>query len=405
MKLRNLFFASLAMVTFAACSNDNDPLPDPEAQVVDAGDVNINIVTKSSSTTKAEGDTQKGESVESTVNSLKIYVFENEKYFTEEAVTSAGTENNGYKDEKLYSNIKISGLKTNTKYDFVAVANFNETGQTLTGKTLEQLQKMVLTYAPINPFVMSGSYSTSTLNTGANTFTINISRRLAAVQLEGVKLQLPEDAPENFKAAKAYLTEIYLVNAKATAQLGTDYATGATDIEIAKAAYLHGSNNNIHKDPQNKTEGFWGSKNDALLKHPAIPNNKLQLITNVNATTGLGDNVRLYAFPTTSENIAEASHPIMLKLRVEFDAAENAEPITDNVRYYTIYLKPDGGDQTTIPTTYGVKNNALYKVTATIKGLGSKRDDVVEETAGEVIASIQVMPWTVVKQNEGNLTD
>lgn len=407
MKLRNLFFASLAMVTFAACSNDNDPLPSPEAQAVDAGDVKLTITTKTSDNTKAEGDnTLAGTIAESTINTLDVYVYVSDgnngwTYFAEKNLTNptAAGQNPTEQNENYYS-VTFAGLKTETKYKFIAVAN----------KTIENtptyadLIATTLTYGnPTSNFVMSGSQEKSGFveasNTNAataNTVTINISRRLAAVEVSGLTLNLPASVPDNYKNAKATVQDIYLVDINSQAKLGDNSASNL-ESEI-KGNYIFGSTYNIYSNQVSPNPFGTYNKYLSALKKDSPTDNYLAI--ELKQPNDQGPQVtkdfndyRLYAFPTSITT--DGKHYPMLKLRVLFEK----DGYNSEVRYYTIKLKhgTNGAQE--------LHNNVIYQVSAAITGIGSSKDDETETTAGDVAATIQVKAWTVVTQNAGDITD
>lgn len=390
MKLRNLFFASLAMVTFAACSNDDEPAMPDNNTPVDAKALDLTLTTKNLTKADPNADENAKEGNEIKIKSLKVYIFEgvDNTYFAEKEVTLAegGSVADAYE-------VTIDRLKTTTPYTLVAIANPHGT---LNTTNLAALESSVVEYdaqfVANEGFTMSGSTTitaTELVATDATEVnadkTINISRRLAAIELANVKIKLPANTPENFKLATATLQSAYMVNVREAAYMGSD---AASDVEIEKldAKVLYGA------------EGAFGDAHTS-----AILNTKLAMtiadnttIAATNEGTNFTNTTRIYAFPTDGTRTIEGKQTEVqpaLKLQVLFSNDDFSE-----TRYYTIFINGNNEGNK-------IKNNALYQISATITGLGSKDDNTVEETAKDVTANIIVKPWEVKTQDEGNLTD
>lgn len=411
MKLRNLFFASLAMVTFAACSNDDEPgIENNEPQ--DAS-LFVNVTTSTGPISKAGTETGSVTNVnESKINDLKLYVYSGQDYFTEFTIISNGKAGEGvasatneYDTKEPAYSFKLAGLKTATPYTLVAIANphFNaDENINLRTSKLNAVLAAAQTYdaqfagnsetaSDNGSFTMVGITSIADDELAAdpattNTAKINISRRLAAVQISEITMNLSDDAGENFKNATVKLNGIALINVRSTTKTGTMAQAGTKDTPHTTGvdATLENASALIHGNVWDKT-----ATPNTNLKQEYTGNNfalggaKANKAITIDETSGIYN--RLYAFPTTDNNL-------IFKLKLTY---KNTTLDTEEIRYYNIHLANNK-----------IQNNTLYTLKATITGVGSKDPDVVEETAGDITTTLNVLPWQVATvQNEGDLKD
>lgn len=390
MKLRNLLFASLAMVTFAACSNDDEPGLPTEAELPDAAPVSLTITTKAEPTkavTKAE---EQGTGNESTVTSMVIYVFNSNdgSYFAEKAVDlTTAKPNANNKNENAYSAV-ISDLKQTT-YTFVAIASPHYQTTPAAKSDYATLMNAIQTYesqfAGNAGFVMSGQVG-ATLTAESKDISIELKRCLAAIELKNVKINFTADVPDNFKKATATLLSTYLINVKKESYTDNNGST-RDNIEIVGGTLYHGSSaSDAYGKANNETYNAYLNQTWANNNIPTLGKDDIDVTT------------RFYAFPTTLDGGADNTNAekIVLKLKVKYDFQTPDEETgeTSAIRYYSIYVNNNTIDR-----------NTLYRINATISGLGSKDDITTEGTAGNVSVDLQVLPWTVIEQNEPAIKD
>lgn len=202
MKIKNLFFASLAALTFAACSNDDAPAPQ-------AGNVVINFSTVSA-TTKAEGNLDLTSLLEeSTISSGEVVVFDDKGQIVTRRTLSNGS-----------VTIEGSALAVNTTYTFAGVAN-----HTTTATTLEDLGKEIVTLgSKEDDFVMYGTVSKK-IGEATEEIEIEVKRVLSGVQLLSIKSAFKAGTPDYAVKGEAKVKGLYLSETNPTAQLnGTPIA-------------------------------------------------------------------------------------------------------------------------------------------------------------------------------------
>lgn len=215
MRIKNLFFASLAALTFAACSNDDAPVPQ-------AGNVVINFSTVSA-TTKADPETLDLTSLseESTISSGEVVVFDANGQIVTRRTLSNGS-----------VTIEGSALAVNTTYTFAGVAN-----HTTTATTLEDLGKEIVTLGSKKAnFVM---YGTVIKEIGETTedIEIEVKRVLSGVQLLSIKSAFKDGTPDYALNGKATVKGLYLSQTNPTAQLnGTPIAADDEGLTSGLAA-------------------------------------------------------------------------------------------------------------------------------------------------------------------------
>lgn len=213
MKIKNLFFVSLAALSLAACSNDE------EANIPQEGSVVINLTT-SEPKTKADTDpgTTEGYAAENAMTSGKVYAFLN------------GTTLVETKDFSSESNsVEFTKLTQGSNYQFVAVANSDKAVATADGfKTIE-------IEAPTSKanFVMYEAASVASLG-ATNNINMTVKRVLSAVQLASVTRAQTGDIPSTFANAEMQIESLTLYNVNPSVYLNGDKKDGtkenATDL-------------------------------------------------------------------------------------------------------------------------------------------------------------------------------
>lgn len=212
MKIKNLFFVSLAALSLAACSNDE------EANIPQEGSVVINLTTSEPKTKADDPGTTEGYAAENAMASGKVYAFLN------------GTTLVETKDFSSESNsVEFTKLTQGSNYQFVAVANSDKAVATADGfKTIE-------IEAPTSKtnFVMYEAASVASLG-ATNNINMTVKRVLSAVQLASVTRAQTGDIPSTFANAEMQIESLTLYNVNPSVYLNGDKKDGtkenATDL-------------------------------------------------------------------------------------------------------------------------------------------------------------------------------
>ncbi len=137
MKLRNLLFGTMIACVFAACSNEDDPIPsvDP-TPTPEAGTADLTIVVKNltkSTQTKANGDENAKEG-EATIYNLFVALYNEDGTFLQVSDLAVNKD-----EESTDSNneIKFEGLKAGASYRALAFANVPMEALTATANSFE----------------------------------------------------------------------------------------------------------------------------------------------------------------------------------------------------------------------------------------------------------------------------
>lgn len=313
MKIKNLFFASLAALTFAACSNDDAPVP--EAGVTFK-------LTSTSSLTKAVNTTSVG--AEATIKDATVYLH------------STTT------DKSYSSNIKPNAATGDVtinvpagKYTVAAVANFVPTNKA----TLDDLKNnsVALKSNTKDNFVMFGTAGTIEVEAGQKLTVekpIEVFRLVSAIQLGTFTFDIPASADQFYvKAQKDGKIKI------ASVMLEKSIAS----IKLDGSADGDGTVLGIDNDVKNLFLNATIDKHDVT----TVGDKKAIVVTADEAQGVISE--RVYGYPGTAA---------ILSLEVVYGEGENVRS-----RYYSIDL--------TSKIVDGLDANVLYTVNATINGIGS----------------------------------
>lgn len=220
MKVKNLFYVSLAALSLAACSNDE------EANIPQEGSVVINLTT-SEPKTKADPDpdTTEGYADENAMNTGKVYAFLDGTTLVETKAFSTGS-----------NSVEFTKLTQGRNYQFVAVANSEEAAATADGfKTIE-------IEAPTKKenFVMYEVASVASLG-ATNNIDMTVKRVLSAVQLATVvRTQTEGVVPSLYTKADMQIESLTLYNVNPSVQLDGDKKDGVKEKATDLAAEFTG---------------------------------------------------------------------------------------------------------------------------------------------------------------------
>lgn len=232
MKIKNLFVLSLAALSFAACSNEDEPIAPQEGSLV----VDLSSVAAVS---KA-AETETGIGAESHLNTVIVYAFDkDDALYGEPRTINAG--------DAAQANLTWQ-LPVGT-YTIAAVSGLSQ----LTGVTASTLpnQVVALTSNTRDKFVMYGAKSVNITAGGTTSETIDVARVLAGVKLVDIKTQFAESVPEIYKNATKTLASIKIVGSKANALLSGSANTGSAttdDDNMTKAVFADGNAITITND-------------------------------------------------------------------------------------------------------------------------------------------------------------
>lgn len=363
MKLRNYFFAGLALCAFAACSNDDEPKGPEDGQ---AASLAIEIVTPS---TKA---TDNGTAEESKLSSIRVVLFTEAGQFIAQkdaAVTQ------GLADKTIYFD-RNQGLKAGTNYQVIVLANVP--AATLpTSQTLAAYNALVSglgTATTDNNFIMSGKALSGALTgvtqdnpeTTPNKVTVPVARIASKVILNSLTVNFSADALAT--GAESYeVKEVYLINGKKESKIyGGDHVSS---VYSASAAFLQGK---AFTEPL-----FAGHDKDAEVLSGFY---KVFTTNNTIANTASSSNL-FTSYLLANESETNATY-LIINGTVNF-ATASGTPAKDV--FYKVLLKDSNA-----ATVGKVLRNTVYKIDATISGIKGGQDEA------DLLVSITVDPWTVI---------
>ncbi len=172
MKLRNLLFGTMIACAFAACSNEDDPIPsvDP-TPTPEAGSADLTIVvknlTKSLNTKAAEEEVDYTQTGEADIVNLFVALYNEDGTFIQ---TSNVVANEDGETTDTNNEIKFEGLKAGATYRALAFANIPEAALTGSANSFNlTTDYYVLTGTGVTGLPMSSGISDKfTLKEGAN---------------------------------------------------------------------------------------------------------------------------------------------------------------------------------------------------------------------------------------------
>lgn len=350
MKLKNLFFAGLAICTFAACSNDDEPGQEGGGE---AATLKVGIVTTSS---KADPVTEVGTTAESTINKLEVAIFNADGTFVVRKTATSGAS---------IEFDKTTGLKTGAIYQVIVLANAPE----VTNTSIAGYKAMETTYgiqSAATGYVMSGTANTPALvsTEGANTINVTVARAAAKVRLGKLSVNFKADVTASgavsFTATKVYLANVagksYIYNGNQTS--GLYFPT------IALTDYLTGST----------THTFTGINSSATVE-PSLSKETNAAVDNKAATTATV--AELYALANEKDN----SVTYMIIEGTVFYGNQTSKNV-----FYSIPVEAPGEGKV-------IKRNTIYNIEANITGINGGGD------AADLTVTVSVADWLVKTQS------
>ena len=160
MKLRNLLFGTMIACAFAACSNEDDPIPSVDPTLTpEAGTADLTIVVKNltkSTQTKA-GEDENAKEGEATIHNLFVALYNENGTFLQ---VSDLTANKDGETTDSNNEIKFEGLKAGASYRALAFANVPKDALSATANSFKLTSDYyVLSGARANGLPMSSGIS------------------------------------------------------------------------------------------------------------------------------------------------------------------------------------------------------------------------------------------------------
>lgn len=226
MKLRNLLFGTMIACAFVACSNDDDPTPEPTPEV---GTGTLIAGLDSKALTKANS---------SEITSLIVALYRADGSF----VQSATLADNQPTEIEADNDVKFTGLPVDVEYTIVAFANMPTTFN-----AAQSLSTVVAT--PIQ--LPSGAYSTGgypmssqgidkvTLKANTTTFYGYTQAEFDAATTEGTKELVAANSPVKLyrNVAKVNLNKVTL-----NVPTNEKFTSGKAEVTLDAAIILNAAN-------------------------------------------------------------------------------------------------------------------------------------------------------------------
>lgn len=336
MKLKNLFFAGLALCTFAACSNEDEPKNEGGAPTSLA----IEIASTSS---KAYETTQSEE--ESEIKSILVQVLR------QGTVVASATELTNVNGKPgVYFDIN-KGLTQNNTYDVRVIVNPAE-GTTFDGTKVSVISEINAKTVSEKRFEMRGETKSVVLTNAAgsaanpgNSCIVNVKRYVARVDFASLTAKF--EGANTANVASFTVKDVYVVN---------------TPTDLTASAYLHGAAGIL----------FSGlNVENSTLDANRYANPATKTIEKGGAALeNLG---QFYIFP----NATGSKTTLVIKGTITFN---NGTPAEDT--FYTIKI----GDE----QNNNVAENTIYSVTANLNGISGGGDPT------DLAVKVSVVDWTVV---------
>ena len=441
MKLRNLLFGTMIACVFAACSNEDDPIPsvDP-TPTPEAGTADLTIVVKNltkSTQTKA-GEDENAKEGEAKIYNLFVALYNEDGTFLQVSDLTANED-----EEVTDSNneIQFKGLKAGASYRALAFANVPKDALTATANSFELTSAYyVFSGEGANGLPMSSGISPKfTLAEGENYYgysnttgghsiesgkPLGLIRNVARVELSALDLDMTKDVFVLHGRTKAKVadqsqsnTEWFNLPDKVWGNIATTYETADGD------DYYSGTNSS-------NSFGRFAGTVDAANYIKALSTAETTYTQNWDGTaiTGskaitLANSLYFYVLPNDQTKAArEQEDPeeegpasvldkttlaseLVISGEVYIKAIMNdntswtfGEESTPVLRYWPIKIGIDGLDSE--DTYYGqVHRNVVYNISATIAGNGYADPTLPKgDPTADLFVKTMVMNWGTATQ-------
>lgn len=246
MKIKNLFFMSLAALTFAACSNEDAPVPE--------GTVNFSLASVAT-VTKA---TSPSIGAEGTLTSVNIYIYDQEGTTLVKTVPVSSTT----------TSAEVSSNLPAATYKVAAVANVTPEK---TGSLTALKANVIELSGSKESFALFGEASDLVVTTSGGSCPIALTRLVAGVQMGDVTFDLEKNVEAKYHwAVENDKVELVGMNLKKTYNkvvLGTSLHSDITEIftgNLLSATYGTTISENVIAAPEystaNRVYGYEATK-------------------------------------------------------------------------------------------------------------------------------------------------
>ena len=458
MKLRNLLFGTMIACAFAACSNEDDPIPSvdptPETGIADLTVVVKNLAKNTQ--TKAADDSNAKEG-ETAIHNLFVVLYNEDGTFLQVSDITANKD-----EEQTNSNneIQFKGLKAGASYRALAFANVPKEALTATANSFDLTSAYyVLTGAEANGLPMSSGISpVFTLAEGENYYgysnatggnsiesgkPLGLIRNVARVELSALSLDMTQVKVNNSQKYKSGTIkfvpkDVFVLHGRKKANVADQSISNTAWFNLPDkvwgniAATYETANRDDYYSGTNSSNSFgrFAGTVDATNYIKVLSTAETTYTQNWDGTaiTGskaitLANSLYFYVLPNDQTKAArEQEDPeeegpafvldkttlaseLVISGEVYIKAIMNdntswtfGEESTPVLRYWPIKIGIDGLDSE--DTYYGqVHRNVVYNISATIAGNGYADPTLPkEDPTADLFVKTMVMNWGTATQ-------
>ena len=460
MKLRNLLFGTMIACAFAACSNEDDPIPNVDP-TPEAGTADLTIVVKNlakNTQTKAdEGIDTNAKADEAKIYSLFVALYNEDGTFLQ---VSDSPVNKDEETTDTNNEIQFTGLKAGASYRALAFANVPKTALTATANSFDLTSEyfvftgesakglpMSSGISPVFTLKEGENYYGYTNTTGGNSIEsgkpLGLIRNVARVELNSLSLDMTQvkvEGQQKYKSGtvKFVPEDVFVLHGRKKANvadqetenidwfnvpnvvwgnIAATYASGDED------KYYSGTNNS------NKFSRFAGTVDaDNYIKSlSSTETTYTQTWTNATIAgskeISIKEDLYFYVLPNNQNEAArEQVEPtdgttfvlnkltlaseLVISGKIYIKAIMNdgtswkyGEENTPILRYWPIKIGIEGLEDSN--TYYGqVHRNVVYKISATIAGNGYADPTIPkDDPTADLFVKTMVMNWGSASQS------
>ena len=460
MKLRNLLFGTMIACAFAACSNEDDPIPNVDpTPTPETGTADLTIVVKNlakNTQTKAADDSNAKEG-ETAIHNLFVALYNEDGTFLQVSDITANKD-----EEQTSSNneIQFKGLKAGASYRALAFANVPKEALTATANSFDLTSAYyVLTGAEANGLPMSSGISpVFTLAEGENYYgysnatggnsiesgkPLGLIRNVARAELSALSLDMTQVKVNNIQKYKSGTIkfvpkDVFVLHGRKKANVADQSINNDLWFNLPNrvwgniAATYEIANRDDYYSGTNASSSFgrFAGTVDATNYIKALSTEETTYTQSWNGTTitgskalTLANSLYFYVLPNDQTKAArEQEDPeeegpafvldkttlaseLVISGEVYIKAIMNdntswtfGEESTPVLRYWPIKIGIDGLDSE--DTYYGqVHRNVVYQISATIAGNGYADPTLPkDDPTADLFVKTMVMNWGTATQ-------
>lgn len=444
MKLRNLLFGTMIACAFAACSNEDDPIPNvdptPEAGTATAS-LTVSVKNSVRKVTKA-GDSEGLQTAnEAKINTLLVALYDNATGTLVATSSDIATEDATAENDE----VKFEGLKEGMSLRAIAFANMEDIS--LTGTTTTSFTSPVITipttgFSDDNLPMSSGLSKAFTLAKGSNYYGYNkegvtsladdplyLVRNVARVDLKGLSLDMTKAKKDVYVSGTATITPecVFIMHARTesnAADLGlgdawwnklseTIWGNVSTAYEQTSTDYMSGYKGEFEDDAMFKyMRGVVLSETDGVNAYKlSLPTTALvQKIESDKAQAATFTTVpKFYVYENPQISVAREMNgddfvsgnlatELVIKGKYKLEnAKKEGSSATYNYKEETAYwpIKIAQADQMSesVWSDGVIHRNVIYSIDATLAGKGFKDPTIPTEDFVELFVRTKVIDW------------